>query len=283
MPQCRSPWPLGGGELGVVGSPWPGSLGSLGSLGSSGSALHVVTGNGQEFVLPPYTVSRHVSRHRCRLWPWAGGSGSMPERRRCGLRCDAATTNGTRHGRRRRPAVSVVEWWAKGSGCLQLRRRFALFLDAFWKTSSPKACPCAVPASGRRSSCSASPSSAPEPTCSQRHRTAASLLRAPTRAPLHPLRQQLHSSSHPCIGLSCDAALCHCLYSCSLLCLCPAASTLRPIAPSLRLGPRSSIPAIPAPLANPTSKSATDPSPPPSQCPSLPTTPMRYLPSTAKS
>jgi hypothetical protein len=147
--------------------------------------------------------------------------------------------------------------------CLQLRRRFGLFLDAFWKTSSPQSpklarVPCPHLVIGRRSFCSASPLLpqnppapgviAPLPRC---------IAAAPTRAPL---------PAPPAIAF----LLAPLFVSCCL-------------APSLRLGPRSSIPAIPAPLANPTSKSATDPSPPPSQCPSLPTTPMRYLPSTAKS
>jgi hypothetical protein len=166
--------------------------------------------------------------------------------------------------------------------CLQLRRRFGLFLDAFWKTSSPQSpklarVPCPHLVIGRRSFCSASPLLpqnppapgviAPLPRC---------IAAAPTRAPL-PAPQQLHSSSplHLPLPRRCPLPLPLFLLALLFVSCC--------LAPSLRLGPRSSIPAIPAPLANPTSKSATDPSPPPSQCPSLPTTPMRYLPSTAKS
>ena len=144
--------------------------------------------------------------------------------------------------------------WAVGAySCAE---DLALFLDAFWKTSSPKACPCAVPASGRvgRSSPIARrpslllqrrlPSSAPEPTHllpASSHRCTAAAHPNATPQPQHrcirlPSNCFLHSSSHTPASAS-PAPLRRCplplpLFLLLPLCLCPAASTLRPIAAS---------------------------------------------------
>jgi hypothetical protein len=222
--------------------------------------------------------------------PTGWGCGRMPERQhqRCGVRCDAAAANGSSQGGSSQPAVSVGngDCWQRACPWVPVVPTAA---QKIWPISrrlledvepqSPKLArvPCPHLVIGRRSFCSASPLLpqnppapgviAPLPRC---------IAAAPTRAPL-PAPQQLHSSSplHLPLPRRCPLPL-------PLFLLAPLFVSCC-LAPSLRLGPRSSIPAIPAPLANPTSKSATDPSPPPSQCPSLPTTPMRYLPSTAKS
>jgi hypothetical protein len=239
-------------------------------------------------------VSLSCNRLPCTdMSPTGWGCGRMPERQhqRCGVRCDAAAANDSSQGGSSRPAVSVGngDCWQRACPWVPVVPTAA---QKIWPISrrlledveppKPKACPCAVPASGHRPSflLQRLPSSAPEPTCSRRHRTAASLHR---RCP-----NQSTAARPPAIAFFLTPASASPATLPSATASIPARSSVRvllprPCAPTLRLGPRSSIPAIPAPLANPTSKSATDPSPPPSQCPSLPTTPMRYLPSTAKS